>query len=241
LLVRGGLSLSPNRTTNQQPATSNKPGNIMTITCEHIDDLLFDASPLAMETAARHAERCPDCAEKLAAWNDIESTAKSMRGTWESDLLWPRIERAIRNERQLQKRPRAKWLWQIAAGLLLAIGLGSTVLYTLRTQNRDAAFDLDIIRLSAMDEVERAERTHIRAIERLEQLAEARLDEAQTPLMVSYKEKLMLLDDAIAECQANIEQNRQNAHLRKQLLAMYTDKQQTLMDVLREDNDVSNP
>ncbi|HEX6641671.1 MAG TPA: hypothetical protein VF215_11195, partial [Thermoanaerobaculia bacterium] len=74
-----------------------------------------------------------------------------------------------------------------------------------------------------------------------EQLAEARLDEAQTPLMVSYKEKLMLLDDAIAECQANIEQNRQNAHLRKQLLAMYTDKQQTLMDVLREDNDVSNP
>jgi hypothetical protein len=51
----------------------------------------------------------------------------------------------------------------------------------------------------------------------------------------------MLLDDAIAECRANIDQNRQNAHLRKQLLAMYTDKQQTLQDVLREDNHVSNP
>jgi hypothetical protein len=213
----------------------------MTMQCSELDDLLFDASPLAMETAARHAEECADCAEKLAAWNDMTSTAQSMRQTWESDLLWPRIERALRNERQQQKRPRAKWLWQIAAGILLSIGLGSTIFYTLRTQNRDAAFDHDILRLTAMDEVERAERTHIEAIERLQQLAEARLEEAQTPLMVSYKEKLMLLDDAIAECQANIEQNRQNAHLRKQLLTMYTDKQQTLMDVLREDNDVSNP
>jgi hypothetical protein len=214
---------------------------MMTTTCAQLDDLLFDGSPLAMETAARHANECASCAETLAAWNDIESTAKSMRQAWESDLLWPRIERAIRKETQLQKRPRAKWLWQVAAGLLLTIGLGSTIFYTVRTQNHEAAFDRDILRLSAMDEVERAEQSHIQAIERLERLAEVRLDEAQTPLMVSYKEKLMLLDDAIAECQANIDSNRQNAHLRKQLLAMYTDKQQTLMDVLREDNHVSNP
>jgi hypothetical protein len=212
----------------------------MTPTCEQLDDLLFDASPLAMETATRHAEECAECAEKLAAWNEIEETAKSMRGTWQNDLLWPRIERALANERQ-QQRPRSKWMWQIAAGFLLTIGLGGTVLYTVRVQTHDAAFDRDILRLTAMDEVEKAERSHINAIERLEKLADARLEDAQTPLMVSYKEKLMLLDEAIAECQANIEQNRQNAHLRKQLLAMYSDKQQTLMDVLREDDDVSNP
>ena len=46
------------------------------------------------------------------------------------------------------------------------------------------------------------------------------------------------LDDAIAECQSNIDRNRQNAHLRKQLLAMYSEKQQTLEDVLREDTNV---
>ena len=51
----------------------------------------------------------------------------------------------------------------------------------------------------------------------------------------------MLLDDAIAECQTNIDRNRQNAHLRRQLLTMYSEKQQTLQDVLREDSDVSNP
>ena len=210
------------------------------ITCNQLDDLLFDASPLAMETAARHAESCAECAEKLAAWNEIEETARSMRETWQSDLLWPRIERALKNERR-QRSPRVKWLWQIAAGFLLTVGLGGTVFYAVRVQSHDAAFDRDILRLAAMDEVERAEQSHVEAIERLERVAEQKLDDAQTPLMVSYKEKLMLLDEAIAECQANIDQNRQNAHLRKQLLAMYTDKQQTLTDVLREDNDVTNP
>jgi hypothetical protein len=211
-----------------------------TITCHQLDDLLFDASPLAMETAARHAETCAACAERLAAWNEIEETARSMRETWRSDLLWPRIERALKNERH-QRSPRAKWLWQVAAGFLLTVALGGTVFYAVRVQSHDAAFDRDILRITALDEVERAEQSHLEAIERLERVAEQKLDDAQTPLMVSYKEKLMLLDEAIAECQANIEQNRQNAHLRKQLLAMYTDKQQTLTDVLREDNDVTNP
>jgi predicted transcriptional regulator len=214
-----------------------------TITCNQLDDLLFDASPLAMETAARHAQSCAECAERLAAWSEIEETARAMRGTWQNDLLWPRIERALNNERrQQQQRPaRAKGLWQIAAGFLLTVGLGGTVFYAVRVQSHDAAFDRDILRLAAMDDVERAEQSHVEAIERLERVAEQRLEDAQTPLMVSYKEKLMLLDEAIAECQANIDRNRQNAHLRKQLLAMYTDKQQTLTDVLREDNDVTNP
>ena len=98
-----------------------------------------------------------------------------------------------------------------------------------------------IIGIAALDDVERAEREHIAAIEKLERLAESKLDDAESPLLVSYKEKLMLLDDAIAECETNIQRNRQNAHLRKQLLSMYTDKQQTLQDVLREDTDVSTP
>jgi hypothetical protein len=212
----------------------------MNIQCNDVDDLLFDASPLAMETAARHAEGCPECAEKLAAWNDIGETARSLRSSWQNDMLWPRIERALKSERQ-QQRSRVKWLWQVAAGFLLTVALGGTMFYALRQQTHDAAFDHDILRLSAMDEVERAQRSHLQAIEKLERVAEAKLEDAQSPLMVSYKEKLMLLDEAIAECEANIEQNRQNAHLRKQLLAMYSDKQQALMDVLAEDNDVSNP
>lgn len=211
----------------------------MTITCSQFDDLLFDASPLAMETAARHAQECASCAETLAAWNELSSTAQGMRTTWNNDTLWPRIERALREEKK--RRSPSRWLWQVAAALFITIGLGGTMFYALRTQNREAAFDNSILRVSALDEVETAEREHVRAIAKLEKLADPRLDDAETPLMISYKEKLMLLDDAIEECQTNIDRNRQNAHLRKQLLAMYSEKQQTLQDVLREDFNVSAP
>ena len=208
----------------------------MTINCSQIDDLLFDGSPLAMQTAARHAETCPSCAETLAAWNDLSATARSMRTTWENEMLWPRIERALRAERK-----RAPRLWQLAAAILITIGLGSTMFYAMRVQTRDAAFDETILRISALDEVERAEKAHVAAIDALEDVAEARLEDPQTPLMIAYKEKLMLLDDAIEECQSNIDRNRQNAHLRRQLLAMYTEKQQTLQDVLREEMNVQAP
>jgi hypothetical protein len=214
----------------------------MKIDCTQLDDLLFDASPLAMEAAARHAAECDACAEKLAAWNDLTATAQTMRAGWENDLLWPRIERALHAERAAAP-PRRNWrrsILRTAAALLLTAGLGGTAYYAVRVQNRDAAFDRDILRLAALDEVERAEQVHVDAIRKLEALAEPRLEQAESPLLVSYKEKLMLLDDAIAECQANIDHNRQNAHLREQLLSMYTDKQQTLRDVLREDTHGTN-
>jgi hypothetical protein len=210
----------------------------MNVTCSQLDDLLFDASPLAMETAARHAQACPACAEKLESWNDISATAQSMQTTWTNDMLWPRIERSLRDE---QRRRPVRRFRSFAAAAVLTFALGGTMFYALRVQTHDAAFDADILRITALDDVERAERAHVAAIEKLEHLAEAKLEDAESPLMVSYKEKLMLLDDAIAECEAGIDQNRQNAHLRKQLLAMYTEKQQTLHDVLREDSHVSTP
>jgi len=209
-----------------------------TTTCTQLDDLLLDGSPLAMETATRHASECASCAETLAVWNDLSATARSMRASWENEMLWPRIERALRAEKR--RRP-ARRLWQYAAAIVITIGLGATMFFALRTQSRDAAFDETILRIAALDEVERAEKAHVAAIESLEDVAGTRLDDPQTPLMITYKEKLMLLDDAIEECQANIDRNRQNAHLRRQLLAMYTEKQQTLQDVLREETNVSTP
>jgi hypothetical protein len=206
----------------------------MNITCTQLDDLLFDGSELAMQTAARHAADCASCAERLEEWNDISGTARSMQTTWTNDMLWPRIERSLRAEKN-KSAPRRAWM-RVAAAILVVVSLGATMMYALRVQTHDAAFDQDILRLSALDEVERAEAAHVKAINRLEKLAGPKLEDQATPLMANYKEKLMLLDDAIAECQANIEGNQQNAHLREQLLAMYSDKQQTLQDIVREDN-----
>jgi hypothetical protein len=202
--------------------------------CTQLDDLLLQGDPISLETAAQHAASCPACAEVLAAWNDLSATARSMHTTWTNDLLWPRIEHSIRK----RKRPRA--LWQIAAAFLLAALLGGGAWLGMRQHERQQ-FDAHILRINALDEVERAEQAHLAAIDHLARVAQPRIDQSQTPLMISYREKLMVLDDAIAQCQTAIDHNRQNAHIRQQLQAIYSEKQRTLQDVLREENHVSNP
>jgi hypothetical protein len=203
----------------------------MTIRCEQLDDLLLDGEPLAMQTAARHAAECAACAKTLAEWSDISATAQSMKTAWNSDLLLPRIQRAV--------RPKS-WIRSVAAAAILTIGIGASTWYAVRDVSRDARFDEDILRVSALDDVEKAEEAHIAAIERLETVAEQRLETAKSPIMTSYKEKLLLLDDAIAECEEQIRQNRGNAHLRKELLAIYTEKQRTLSAIIRESPNASN-
>ena len=204
----------------------------MTIKCTDFDHLLMEGDELAMATATTHAETCAACAATLADWNDLSATARGMRASWENDMLWPRIQRAVGRER------RRGWMQvlQVAAALAIFLGIAAITWSTIRVRQ----FDNVILRASALDEVEKAEQQHVAAIDHLEKLAEAKLDTPDTPLMVNYKEKLMLLDDAIAECQKGIERNRNNAHLRKQLLAIYSEKQRTLQDVLREETHVSH-
>lgn len=203
----------------------------MTINCNQLDDLLLEGDQHSLEVAARHAQSCDACMETLAGWNEISETARDLHATWNNDLLWPRIEKAIQTDRR-STRTR---VWQIAAAILLLAALSATV-WIAQRRMRTASFDDMILRASAVDEVERAEKAHIAAINHLESIAAAKLDQPSTPLMVSYKEKLMMLDDAIAECQTAIDKNRQNAYLRTQLLTMYSEKQRTLQDVLREEN-----
>ena len=207
----------------------------MTIHCDNFDNLLLEGDAFSMQMAARHAKGCPGCAEKLASWNEISDTARGMHASWSNDMLWPRIERAIVAD---AKRSRARQ-WQIAAAFLIFAALGA-VAWRAHQRMRAAEFDNAILRASAVDQVEAAERAHVAAIDNLEKLTQPKLEDPSTPLLVSYKEKLMLLDDAIAECQASIDRNRQNAHLRRQLLAIYSEKQRTLQEVLREERHASN-
>ena len=80
--------------------------------------------------------------------------------------------------------------------------------------------------------MERAEADYRKAIDRLDAEAKPQLEAAATPLMASYREKLLVLDNAIDELRAEAGQNPANAHLRRQLLAMYQEKQETLQEIL---------
>ena len=204
----------------------------MNIRCEQMDDLLLDGSAFSMDIAARHARTCDRCLETLTSWNEMSEVAGTLRTDWDTDMLWPRIERAIRNESHRTSRTRA---WQMAAAAVLTLSVGLSSWYAVRVASHEAKFDEEILRIAALDDVEKAEEAHVEAISRLEEVADPVLESAASPVMVNYKEKLMMLDDAIAECETSIKENRQNAYLRKQLLAMYSEKQKTLQDVLREE------
>ena len=199
----------------------------MTIRCSDLDNLLFEGDAASLALAAEHARTCDACMETLTTLNELGAMARSMQTTWDSDLLWPRIERGLRQ----QNRRRWMTVLQIAAVLLLMAGMAAVAW---RVQRR-SEFDEHILRAAAVEDVERAQQAHLAAIDKLERIAGPKLDDSASPLLVSYKEKLMLLDDAIAECQSHIDHNRQNAQLRRQLLAIYGEKQQTLQNVLREE------
>ncbi len=206
----------------------------MNITCNQLDDLVLEGDPASLAIATRHAQSCNACRETLAGWDEISATARDLRTAWSNDLLWPRIARAIAENRRNTLRHPWTRVWQIAAVVLLFATVAGVVWIAQRRMHA-AEFDEAILKVTAIDEVERAESAHIAAINHLQSIVSGTLDQPSS-LMVSYKEKLMMLDDAIAECQTAIDHNRQNAYLRAQLLTMYSEKQRTLQDVLREEN-----
>jgi len=216
--------------------------------CAKIDELVDRGDPEAMAELEQHAAECSTCAAELREWEEISAAARGLHVEWESPALLARIERAMEEEAapsgavvRFGRRPTL--LLQIAATILLVVGLTAltarmiapTVSVSPATTDR-AAYDDWVVRESAIDGVERAEKIHLASIDRLSKLAAPAIENDHSPLMVSYREKLMLLDDAIAECQAQIKENRYNAHLRRQLLAVYQEKDRTLRDILEDEN-----
>ena len=83
----------------------------------------------------------------------------------------------------------------------------------------------------AVNDVERAEAAYERAIDKLGAQARPQLQNS-TPLMANYREKLLVLDSAIADLKSQASMNPANGHVRRELLAMYHEKQDTLEQVL---------
>ena len=123
--------------------------------------------------------------------------------------------------------------WQTAAAALLLVALsGSAIWFALHRDPRAIPQDQALFNNSTVKEVERAEAAYERAIDKLDAKARPQLENAATPLMANYREKLVVLDSAIADLKSQAGINPANGHLRRQLLAMYQEKQDTLEQVL---------
>jgi len=222
----------------------------MSAECREFDAALREGDPSGVGEARAHAEACGSCRQKLRVWDEISAAAPHLKKSWDSPELWPRIRESLAAESQSPAGADSRvddtrkvpgwpaWLpiAAIAALFILSFvglqvfrpSLGDRQIFGVRPVPRDPLLT-DV----ALADVERSESEYVRSIQNLAKLAEPRLTAAETPLLLSYREKLLLLDNAIEELSGEIEQNRYNTHLRRQLLGVYAEKQQTLRDVMK--------
>lgn len=218
----------------------------MNITCNDRDRIFEDGTPAEWAALEAHAAACPACAEELRAWKSLSIAAQELREYADSPALWPRIQHALAEEAARQTRGAERWSWlkfwrnipigweTVAAGaFVLVMAASAGWFYVHETRPKETAGN-QLLKSKALTEVERAESDYVRAIDKLAAEAKPQLENPATPLLASYREKLLVLDSAIDDLRAQAGQNSSNAHLRYELLAMYQEKQRTLEEVLEE-------
>ena len=213
----------------------------MNVQCSDRERIFLDGTGEEWAALEAHAARCASCRAEVDAWKALSRTASELHEEWDSAWLWPRIERALVEDSA--RRASSWWArlpggfrlaplgWQTAAAVLLLAAL-TAASFLLFLDRPVPPGDEALLKDQAVREVQRAEADYERAIDALDARARPQLENASTPLVASYREKLQVLDSAIAELKSEARMNPANGHLRRQLLAMYREKQDTLEQVL---------
>lgn len=215
----------------------------MNLTCNDRERVFLDGTAEEWIALEQHGAACPVCAGEIRAWKALSTAAAEMRDYREDAQLWMKIEAALKEQEERKPARSGFWEklgftggislgWQTALAGALVLVMALTGAYVLHQRRPGDPVQSRLLKNSKLAEVERTEREYMKAIDTLADEAKPELDSPATPLMASYKEKLMVLDNAIDELRAEAGQNPSNAHLRYQLLAMYQEKQQTLQEVL---------
>jgi hypothetical protein len=216
----------------------------MNIKCQERERIFLDGTPEEWAVLELHAQTCAQCGEELSAWKNLSVAAQEMREEADSPVLWSRIEASLKEQAAVGAETDSFWQrlrdwkplsigWQtaLAGAMALVLAVGAYV-YVNGPHTDTGKDNASLLKSPALREVEKSERNYEQAIEHLEAEAKTQLQSGDSPLVASYREKLMVLDGAIDELRTQAGQNPSNAHLRRQLLAMYQEKQQTLQDVL---------
>jgi hypothetical protein len=216
----------------------------MIITCNDRERIFLDGTREEWTALETHAANCAVCGEEFRAWKDLSVAATELHEQWDSPSLWPRIEQALSQQSAASKNSWWQRLfrtwnlgslqWQAAAAVLLLIAFTSSAIWVIvKPKTRVVKDDqAALLKDTTVKEVENAEAAYERAIDKLDAQARPQLLNSSAPLMATYREKLLVLDSAIADLKSQAGMNPANGHLRRQLLAMYQQKQDTLEQVL---------
>jgi len=198
----------------------------MIFQCQDLERAL--RSPELLPDARAHAETCQRCRQEMYLWSEISRVAPQLHQEWESPGLWPRIEADLAAERKARAPiPIWRWMGAVAAILVLAVVLVQPWKSARKPTGQDFLTE------DALRQVQQAEAVYAQSIDRLAKVAGASLEQSPTPLASAYREKLTVLDSAIADLQANVAANRYNVYLQNQLASLYREKQNTLQEWLQ--------
>ncbi|MBS1841591.1 MAG: hypothetical protein JSS69_01000 [Acidobacteria bacterium] len=215
--------------------------NDMNVTCVDRERIFMDGSAEEWAALEIHAATCAECGEEVRVWKSMSAAAGELKQEWESPYLWPKIEQRLTDQME-QKPSRVRgWLnslglstlhWQTVAAVALLLAVSGTAIWMVLPPVDSGPNKQVFLKSRTVSEVERAEAEYQKAIDKLDAQARPQLEAPSSPLMASYREKLLVLDNAIGELREQTGLNPANAHLRRQLLAMYQEKQETLQEVL---------
>jgi hypothetical protein len=215
----------------------------MNITCNDRERIFMDGTPEEWAALETHSAHCASCSREIQAWKNLSLAATELHQEWDSPSLWPRIEQAlsqqsVQTQNSWWRRLVTSWnlgslQWQTAAAALLLVTLTAASIWLLTARKPDHQLgNQALLNDSAVSDVERAEAAYERAIDKLDAKARPQLENSSAPLMANYREKLLILDSAIADLKSQAGINPANGHLRRELLAMYREKQDTLEQIL---------
>ncbi len=220
----------------------------MKASCRDLEKALSGKNPALSAAFEEHAGSCSACGQEQAEWRQLSLAAPSLAKSWDSPELLSRIRQAIAEE-SLRTPGRdsgaglavRRLRWLPAAAIAALFVIATAGLWAFRNSgSRDPLSSHwrttkdPLLTDRAVEEVETAEKAYLASIDRLSKLAEPKLAGATSPALVNYREKLDVLDSAIAELKSSIDQNRMNTHLRRELLAVYQEKQRTLQNLMKE-------
>jgi hypothetical protein len=196
--------------------------------------------PELMADAREHARNCPACRRELWVWSEMSNLASGLREEWDTPELWPKIRTQL--AAQPKRKPVRRYDWRLLGAIAAVLLLAASGLTWFRvrpapavTKPASAEAQGDFLTEQTLKEVEQAEKAYANSIEKLSRIAAPKLENADTALIAAYREKLVLLDSAIADMRSSVTQNRFNTRLQMELAALYKQKQETLQEIVRRE------
>ena len=199
----------------------------MKFECKDLDRAL--AVPELMAEAREHARDCPVCRHDLWLWTEMSSKASALREEWESPDLWQRISAGLGAEPGLPQN-RVDWrIFAAIAALLIATAISVTWFQAA------PAGSSDLLTEKTLAEVQQAEAAYLQSSGKLSRIADQRVGKSDSALTAAYREKLLLLDQEIAELRAGLGHNQFNSRLQWELASLYRHKKETLQEIVRNE------